>query len=203
MESHLPGNPWLALGEPVQMAAPVETRILTVPTANANDELRVRQTFGWQLAQASARSFATGAGVVGGATDIGGAYLGAAHVNMHNAHYTDLTLIRHASPRNQWLANLEESYDSITFLPNASHWLTVIIAGVVFAIGLFGSAGVASALGKGDESVSPLRFLIPLAVGIVLGVLATNARQRRRIAENQRREAVQLKILNQARGART
>lgn len=191
-----------ALGDTVQVMAPIETRILTVPTMNVNDELRVRQAFGWQLAQTSARSFATGAGVLGGATDIGGGYIGAARVNVQNAHYTDLTLQRHASPRNQWLANLEESYDSIQFLPDASHWVTVAIAGLVFALGLFGSAAISSALGNGDDSVSPLMFLLPLAVGIVLGALITNARQRRRVKENQRREAVQLKILNQARGTK-
>lgn len=187
----------------LQVTAPIETRILTVPTSNVNDELRVRQAFGWQLAQTSARSFATGAGVIGGATDIGGAYLGAAHVNMHNAHCTDLTLQRQDTPRNRWLANLEESYDSIQYLSNASHWVTVAIAGLVFVVGLFGWVALTTGPGEGSEPVSMATFLVPLALGIALGVFVTNRRQRSRVKENERREAVQLRILNQARGVKS
>src|ERR1041385_579496 len=81
-----------------------ETRILTVPQGQVKGELQVRQAFGWNLAQTSARSFATGASVLGGATEIGGGtYLAGGQVLVRNAHLTDLTLQRHASPRSQRL----------------------------------------------------------------------------------------------------
>lgn len=171
-----------------------------MPTASVNDELRVRQAFGWQLVQASARSFATGGNVAVAATDVGGVMVGSGHIAMQNAHYTDLTLYRPWSAHSSRMSELEARYDAVTFVPDASHWSTAIVAGLVFIVGLFGSAGVASALGRGDAPLHPLMFLAPLAVGILLGVLVTRRRQANRDQINSRSERKQLAILNQARG---
>src|ERR1041385_47962 len=177
-----------------------ETRILTVPQGQVKGELQVRQAFGWNLAQTSARSFATGASVLGGATEIGGGtYLAGGQVLVRNAHLTDLTLQRHASPRSQRLAHLEHQYDSIQFKPNASGWIIVIVAGLVFGIGLFGGAALVAALGHGGDGVSPMLFLGPAIVGVILGVLVRNWVQRGRAKAHEAAERRQESLLHEAR----
>jgi hypothetical protein len=182
----------------------METRVLTVPVHSVNDELAVRQVFGWQLSQTSARSFATGGGMVGvGAHVGGGLVVGGGQVMMNNAHFTDLVLQRPPGARSQWLAGLEEQYDSVSYKPNAPYWVVAAVAAVVFIVGLMAGAAISVALGNGEDAISPYVFIVPLFVGIGLGVLARLAMQRRRTAANQAAEAYQMRIINQARGTRS
>jgi hypothetical protein len=182
----------------------METKILTIPTANVNDELRVRQAFGWRLSQASARSFATSGNMLGVGSHVGGGIVvGGGQVQLHNAHFTDIVLERASNPRIQGLAELENRYDSVQYRPQVSHWSTVIVAALVFGVGLFGGIAVAVQFGMDpNQSISPAFFLVPAAMGIALGVLVTGLRQRRRTEYNRRVEAQQQQIL-QATGAFT
>lgn len=182
-----------------------ETRVLTVPLQSVNDELAVRQAFGWHLAQTSSRSFATGGSFVGVGAEVGsGLVVGGGQVSLNSAHYTDLVLQRATGSRAEWLARLEQQYDAIAFKPDASYWIVVIFAAVIFGVGLFGGAAVTVSMGNGNDSVSPMLFLLPLITGIIVGILVRSAIQRRRIAANQEAERQQLQIIEHARtGGRT
>ncbi|HUR62123.1 MAG TPA: hypothetical protein VM286_07145 [Candidatus Thermoplasmatota archaeon] len=180
---------------------PIETRIVTVPSAFVNDELSVRQTFGWQLIQSSARSFSANGTIVGLGTDGSGLNLGAGRLYLNNEHHTDLILRRKLTPRNQQLRSIEAEYDSVLFLPPASSWPGFALGAVAWIAGLVATAVILVDSGQGSDSVNPLIFAFPFAPAIALGIILNRIRSKGRARHNLEAEARQQVLLHQAAGA--
>jgi hypothetical protein len=93
---------------------PIETEIFTVAAAAANEEIKVRQAFGWNLVGTSARSYATGGTIVGGGMGASIA-VGGGTMQFDVRHLTDLTMERAMDARRPKLRALENEYDSLAF----------------------------------------------------------------------------------------
>lgn len=177
----------------------LETKILTVPTMNVNDELQVRQAFGWRLAQASARSFATGGQMVGGGVEVGGGLVvGGGQMVMNNAHYTDLVLHRPPSPRVLQLADLERKYDAVQFRPDVAHSVTALVGFVLFGVAVYSWLGLTELFGI---AFSGWNIFGPVLLGAAGGLLVRQALQKRRVQSNLQAERHQLQLIEAARRA--
>lgn len=177
-----------------------EVKVVTVSHDSVNDEIRLRAAFGWTVAAASARSFATHADAAFVGAGGSHVFAGGGRMAMHNVHYVDLTLHRVPSPRNLQLAELERQYDAAGPQPvprlgwNLFGWLLGgYLAAVLVAVVALENAPTSVAWGVG----------IVLGVGVTALLIAAWVRRRRRaLASNQQAAATRQAILRrlQVRG---
>jgi hypothetical protein len=100
----------------------IETKVLTVPQDFVNDQIQVRQDFGWTVQGTSARSFATSITGGGASRQVGHYNVGVGRAWVQNRHLTDITLQRPVTEQTAELQALEERYDELPsqLMPRAS-----------------------------------------------------------------------------------
>lgn len=150
------------LQRPAAGQVPAETRIFTVPAAEADQEIAFRQIFGWRLVNTGARSYATGGTVVGGglgqSVRVGGGY-----VSLQNRHDTDLTMTRRLDARGVKLRDLENQYLGIRERSRFKWWhvaLLVFVPGAIVTAIIGAIVGDEPGLGKSLQDGFALAIVV-------------------------------------------